>query len=324
MHRYDREIVPSAYEEIKHMNKTNVFYSIIPLSIASVLMTGCVSNSTHEIVVNELQVCQVELSTCQSNLSVCSVARQTLTEQNGVLQQELQTKNNQLESTQGLLNAQYTNYTNCVNAQSSSESEVRRLNSELNSANSELTDRIQQLELSESTINLLRQTIAKQREAVTELTSKLKAELESFSGDLTVEIRDGKVYVAMSDKLLFKSGSVKIEEAGKQALEQLASVIKNSKDIDIFIEGHTDNVPISTNRFVDNWDLSVIRATSITRLLIDEYGLNPSRLVPSGRGEHYPVHDNETPEGRALNRRTEIVLAPNLDEMRKILSSLSE
>ena len=166
--------------------------------------------------------------------------------------------------------------------------------------------------------------VNKQSEALTNLTSRLKAQLESFSGELTVELRDGKVYVAMSDKLLFKSGSVKIDDQGKKALEQLASVIKNTNDIDIVVEGHTDNVPISTPRFTDNWDLSVIRATSITRVLIEDYGLNPERLVPSGRGQYYPIHDNETPIGRALNRRTEIVLSPNLDEIRKILSGISE
>ncbi len=306
------------------MKKTNTIYSISSLLVVSVLMTGCVSNGVHEHALAELDSCQLQLATCNSDLASCSATSKTLTEQNAVFQTELQSKNSQLESAQNLVKSQYTNYANCVAAQSSSDSEVRRLNSELNRANNELTERIQQLQLSESTINLLRDTIAKQREAVTNLTARLKAELESFSGELTVEIRDGKVYVAMSDKLLFQSGSVKIDEQGKKALEQLASVIKNSKDIDIVIEGHTDNVPISTSRFSDNWDLSVIRATSITRVLINDYGLSPERLVPSGRGQHYPVHDNESAAGRALNRRTEIVLSPNLDEMRKILSSISE
>lgn len=306
------------------MKKTDSIYSITQLLLMSLLMTGCVSNAVHEKSLAELQSCELQLSSCQSELSSCSATSKTLSEQNGVLQQEIKSKNNQLESAQNLVKSQYTNYTNCVAAQSSSESEVRRLNSELKLANNELTERIQQLQLSETTINLLRDTINKQSEALTNLTSRLKAQLESFSGELTVELRDGKVYVAMSDKLLFKSGSVKIDDQGKKALEQLASVIKNTNDIDIVVEGHTDNVPISTPRFTDNWDLSVIRATSITRVLIEDYGLNPERLVPSGRGQYYPIHDNETPIGRALNRRTEIVLSPNLDEIRKILSGISE
>ena len=306
------------------MKKTDSIYSITQLLLMSLLMTGCVSNAVHEKSLAELQSCELQLSSCQSELSSCSATSKTLSEQNGVLQQETKSKNNQLESAQNLVKSQYTNYTNCVAAQSSSESEVRRLNSELKLANNELTERIQQLQLSETTINLLRDTINKQSEALTNLTSRLKAQLESFSGELTVELRDGKVYVAMSDKLLFKSGSVKIDDQGKKALEQLASVIKNTNDIDIVVEGHTDNVPISTPRFTDNWDLSVIRATSITRVLIEDYGLNPERLVPSGRGQYYPIHDNETPIGRALNRRTEIVLSPNLDEIRKILSGISE
>ena len=306
------------------MKNTNAKLSSIQLIIASLLMTGCVSKSVHEQSLSELQNCQLELSSCQSDFSACSAKSQTLSEQNSVLQQELQSINNQLETAHQQVKTHFSSYTNCLAAQSSSDNEVRRLNSELNTANNELTERIQQLQLSETTINLLRETIEKQREAVANLAARLKAELESYSGELTVELRDGKVYVAMSDKLLFRSGSVKIDEQGKKALEQLASVIKNTKDIDIVIEGHTDNVPISTSRFTDNWDLSVIRATSITRLLIDEYGLDPTRLVPSGRGQYFPIYDNDTDSGRAFNRRTEIVLSPNLDEMRKILSSISE
>jgi chemotaxis protein MotB len=124
----------------------------------------------------------------------------------------------------------------------------------------------------------------------------------------------------MSDKLLFKSGSVAVENKGKEAIKLLADVLGKNPDIDILIEGHTDNVPIKTAVYKDNWDLSVARATSIVRILTEEYKIEPTRLTASGKGEFSPRASNETPDGRALNRRTEIILSPKLDEIMKLLN----
>jgi chemotaxis protein MotB len=123
----------------------------------------------------------------------------------------------------------------------------------------------------------------------------------------------------MSDKLLFKSGSSAVEDKGKDALKLLADVLDKNTDIDILVEGHTDNVPIKTSVYKDNWDLSVARATSIVRILTNDYKIVPTRLTASGKGEFFPKADNETSEGRAKNRRTEIILSPKLDELMKLL-----
>jgi len=139
--------------------------------------------------------------------------------------------------------------------------------------------------------------------------------------ELSVEIKNGKVYVSMSDKLLFKSGSAAIETKGKEAIKMLADVLSKNQDIDILIEGHTDNVPIRTAVYRDNWDLSVARATSIVRILTDEYKITPTRLTASGKGEFSPRALNDTPEGRASNRRTEIILSPKLDEIMELLKN---
>ena len=142
-----------------------------------------------------------------------------------------------------------------------------------------------------------------------------------FNNDeLTVTQKDGKVYVAMSDKLLFESGSAHVNKQGKDALGKLADVLKKQNDIDILIEGHTDNKPIKTVQFKDNWDLSVVRATSVVRILTKDYGVNPLQIVPSGRGEYMPVDTNDSTEGRARNRRTEIIMAPRLDKLMDILN----
>jgi chemotaxis protein MotB len=172
----------------------------------------------------------------------------------------------------------------------------------------------------EKTLHDMKQIIAKQDSLTRNLNNTLRNALLGFNSDeLSVEIKDGKVYVSMSDKLLFQSGSSAVEDKGKDALKLLAGVLDKNSDIDILIEGHTDNVPIKTSVYKDNWDLSVARATSIVRILTNDYKIIPTRLTASGKGEFFPKADNDTPEGRAKNRRTEIILSPKLDELMKLL-----
>ncbi|MEG1736878.1 MAG: OmpA family protein [Odoribacter sp.] len=183
-----------------------------------------------------------------------------------------------------------------------------------------LTDKMSKLAEREATINQLQTEINSQNEKVATLLSSVKDALLGFSSDeLTVTQKGGKVYVAMSDKLLFESGSAQVNKQGKEALGKLAEVLKKQNDIDVFIEGHTDNKPIKTVQFKDNWDLSVVRATSVVRILTADYGVNPLQIVPSGRAEYMPMDSNDTAEGRAHNRRTEIIMAPKLDKLMDIL-----
>ena len=196
--------------------------------------------------------------------------------------------------------------------------EQEKLNALLNQKKNELNER-------ECTINELQQMINAQNEKVRKLLSSVKDALLGFSSDeLTVREKDGKVYVAMSDKLLFQSGSARLDKRGEEALGKLAEVLNKQTDIDVFIEGHTDNKPINTVQFKDNWDLSVIRATSVVRILIKNYNVNPLQIQPSDRGEYMPVDDNETAEGRSKNRRTEIIMAPKLDKLFQMLQSTEE
>ena len=196
--------------------------------------------------------------------------------------------------------------------------EQEKLNALLNQKKNELNER-------ERTINELQQMINAQNEKVRKLLSSVKDALLGFSSEeLTVREKDGKVYVAMSDKLLFQSGSARLDKRGEEALGKLAEVLNKQTDIDVFIEGHTDNKPINTVQFKDNWDLSVIRATSVVRILIKNYNVNPLQIQPSGRGEYMPVDDNETAEGRSKNRRTEIIMAPKLDKLFQMLQSTEE
>jgi chemotaxis protein MotB len=163
----------------------------------------------------------------------------------------------------------------------------------------------------------MRELVNTERDAIRNLKQEVCSALKCFTPDeLSIEIRDGKLYVSISDKLLFPSGSDVVNERGKEAIGMLASVLAHS-DLEIMIEGHTDNVPINTARNKDNWDLSAHRATSVTRIFI-ENGITPQRILATGRGEYHPLADNATAYGRQTNRRTEIVLAPKLDKLWKL------
>lgn len=192
--------------------------------------------------------------------------------------------------------------------------------SEQEKLNMLLKEKMEKLAEREATINKLQAEVDAQNARLQSLLNSVKDALLGFSSDeLTVTEKNGKIYVAMSDKLLFESGSAQVNKQGKEALGKLAEVLKKQHDIDVFIEGHTDNKPIKTVQFKDNWDLSVVRATSVVRILTKDYGVNPLQILPCGWGEFMPVDNNESVEGRAHNRRTEIIMAPKLDKLMDIL-----
>ena len=201
-------------------------------------------------------------------------------------------------------------------------SKTDQFNKAMIAKSDELNTKEKQLDEREKSLLEMQRIIARQDSITNRLNSILRNALLGFNPDeLSVEIKNGKVYVSMSDKLLFKSGSSAVEDKGKDALKLLSEVLDNNSDIEILVEGHTDNVPIKTNIYKDNWDLSVARATSIVRILTTDYKLAPTRITASGRGEYFPKAENDTPEGRATNRRTEIILSPKLDEIMKLLQN---
>lgn len=263
-------------------------------------------------------------------LSSCVTKKKYLLAENGrleglereqILKNELKTSNNTIAELTSRLNgllrdtarlgSDLRNYRTLLN---SNLSENEKLNTILQ-------EKMAQLEEREETINNLQNMIDAQNEKVQALLSSVQDALMGFGSDeLSVKLKDGKVYVAMSDKLLFESGSARVDKRGKEALAKLAEVLNKQNDIDVYIEGHTDNKPINTVQFKDNWDLSVVRATSVVRILTKEYGVSPLQIQPSGRGEYMPVASNETAEGRAKNRRTEIIMAPKLDKLFQLLN----
>ena len=163
----------------------------------------------------------------------------------------------------------------------------------------------------------LESIIGSQQDQVKNLQNTISSALTDFSaGDLSVTQKDGKVYVSLQSKLLFKSGSKTVEPRGRDAVSKVANILKSNRDIDIIIEGHTDDV----GETASNWDLSVLRATSVVKLLVDTHGVNPNRVVASGRGEHNPVAANDDSAGKQQNRRIEIILSPKLDQLYNVIN----
>lgn len=198
---------------------------------------------------------------------------------------------------------------------SSNQDERQKLSQQLALRLKELDDRAR-------TIHEMQRVIDEQNQKVAGLLDNVKNALMGFKDDeLTVREEGGKIYVAMSDKLLFESASANVNAQGQQALGKLADVLNRQTDIDVYIEGHTDSIPIHTPIFKDNWDLSVIRATSVVRILTQTYHVNPLQIQPCGRGEYKPISSNATSDGRARNRRTEIIMAPRLDALYRMLQS---
>ena len=266
------------------MKKSVLFMAILPL-ILIMFFTSCVSSKKFTASQANVDRLQKENASTQSQLNDCNAKAKNLNDANTSLQGENNLAQNDLKALKAL------------------------------SAASKMTIADQA-----NRLKTLQDKIQSQKDVMTKLKNSIADALMNHKTDeLYVYIKDGNVYVSLEEKLLFKSGSDVVDVKGKEALKSLAMVLNNTADITVMIEGHTDNVPIKTNLFKDNWDLSTARAINILRLLTKDYGFDPIRITASGRGEFHPVKSNDTVEGRAANRRTEIILSPNLSEIYQLL-----
>lgn len=214
---------------------------------------------------------------------------------------------NQLQSTQEDLQKKETRLRELEQVLSGERKDLTRLSAELEARNAKMAELERILNRKDSAVNALRDIVSKA--------------LYGFEGQgLTVELKNGKVYVSLEEQLLFRSGSTEVDARGVEALKRLSRVLEQNPDINIMIEGHTDDVPIRRGAAIkDNWDLSVMRATSIVRILLDGTSIDPIRLTAAGHAEFLPVDSAKTTEARRKNRRTEIILTPKLDELFRIL-----
>lgn len=203
------------------------------------------------------------------------------------------------------------------------EDRVRMAEDKLNEQEAALKIAQQELADKQQKLQELQQALNDQRSAVSALKDKLNSALRGFYDQgLSVHEKNGKVYISMEEKLLFKTGSYNLDPNGQAALQSLSEVLAANKDIHIMVEGHTDNVPLNgANQIKDNWDLSVMRATAVTKIILNNTDIDPARITAAGRSEYVPLDPDNSVEARRRNRRTEIILTPNLSEVLKIIES---
>lgn len=253
----------------------------------AVLLSSCVSQKKY----SELEAKQKDT---QDQLNTATVKLNSCLEEKESLNRQVKTLNN---TNAALLN-------NVGDLATLSKKEAENLERSLES--------IKEKDLA---IKSMRDAISKKDSVTLALVTSLKGALGNMADeDIEINVEKGVVYVSISDKLLFDSGRYNVTERAKEVLGKVATVVKNKPDIEFMVEGHTDDKAIKTAMFEDNWDLSVKRATSVVRILQDEFGVEPARMTAAGRSYYVPVATNETAEGRAKNRRTRIVVLPKLDQ----------
>jgi len=199
--------------------------------------------------------------------------------------------------------------------------ENRSLMERLGQMDIDLQERERAIHSREQDVLALENLLQLKDENLNQLKNSVASALLGFTGEgLTVEQRDGKLYVSLENSLLFASGSWTVNDMGKQAINELAKVLAKQSDLQIMVEGHTDDVPYNgTGIIKDNWDLSVMRATAIVRVLSNNKGLDAEKITAAGKGPYSPLVENNSPDNRAINRRTEIILSPNMDELMNLL-----
>tara|TARA_B110000438_G_scaffold87890_1_gene87373 strand:+ start:5050 stop:6045 length:996 start_codon:yes stop_codon:yes gene_type:complete len=252
-----------------------------------------------------------ELVSCQKKYDDLNITYDLLTSKSSryMAEKANETKDllNQLEKTQSELFAK--------------EDELNKSTANLQEKERKLLSSQKELELRSLRVAELEAIINRKDSMVTALKQKISKALIGLEGDgLTIVQRNGKVYISLEEDLLFASGKYEVNQTGKQALDKLSDALSYQKDIEILVEGHTDSIPLSGRGLVkDNWDLSVMRATSVVKRLTSNSNLDPTQLIAAGRSEFVPLLSNNTSDGRSKNRRIEMILSPNLDDLFKLL-----
>lgn len=263
------------------------------------LFTSCVSQKKYTAMQDRAVNCENELNTSKNQINLLEAGLANEKNRSKSLEQQME----YFKSTNTDLLARLSDLS--VVSKSGAESIKKSLEA-LNEQNKYIKDLTSNMQRKDS-INLV-------------LVMNLKRSLDNFDDeDINIEVKKGVVYVSISDKMLFRSGSYNISNRAEEVIGKIAKIINDHKELDILVEGHTDNVPISTDCMTDNWDLSVKRATSIVRLMQTKFGVQPLRMTAGGRSEYLPKTTNATTEGRAINRRTEIIILPKLDQFFELL-----
>ena len=264
----------------------------------SVLLTSCVSNKKYADLETQHKKTMQDLTDAKAELQSCLVDKDHLMELNNSLKEDKARSIQQVENL-------------TVLTQSSSDN---------------IKEVIAQLSEKDKYINGVRDAMTKKDSINLALAFQLKKDLAAGiqDEDIQIDVEKTVVYISIADKMLFKSGSATVSDRAKEVLGKVATVVNSKPEMEVQVEGYTDNVPISTKNMKDNWDLSVARATSVVRVLQNDFEVAPSRLIAAGRSEYVPLATNDTAEGRSTNRRTRIVILPKLEEFFDILEQKPE
>lgn len=284
----------------------NIKQVILP-AFTAVLLTSCVSSKKYKQAQADYATLQSQNTSLQGNLNDCTTEKNALATAKSNLESEIAGLNKQIDllkqnNTQALKQLEDLSVISSAQAESIKRS-------------------MENIGAKDNYIQTLQQQMARKDSLNMALVMNLKGAIGNLDDqDINIKVDKGVVYIDISDKLLFKSAKFEVTPQAKEVLGKVAAVLKNQPDIEFMVEGHTDNVPYrGSGNVVDNWDLSVKRATSVVRILQDQYGLDPAKMAAAGRGEYKPVAENSTADGKAQNRRTRIVILPQLDQFFKLL-----
>ena len=315
---------------------------IITIVGIGMVMTSCVSSKVHKDLEGKyarLKRDNRELVDTHKTLEKTSKANKLALDQLNTEYEKTKIERDELQSKYDAQSSSYNNLKNSYDALGKNSTAALNANNKKNrELLSQLEEKEKTLAKERNRLDAVQRDLAARSKRVDELEGLITAKdakmqglktviskaLRNFEGKgLTVEERNGKVYISMENKLLFSSGSWAVGTQGKQAVKQLASVLADNNDIAVLIEGHTDNVPYTGNgQLTSNWDLSTKRATAIVTLLLENKSIDAKNLTAAGRGEYAPVGSNDTATGKAKNRRIEVILTPKLDEISKVLNDI--
>ncbi|MGB4845284.1 MAG: OmpA family protein [Ferruginibacter sp.] len=286
---------------------------IAALIAAPILLISCVSTKKFKAAQAEYDQLQTRYVQIQSDINNCNEAKAELMRQKSSLEGDNAGLNNKIADLNKQIDFLKENNTTVL-------TQLKDLSVVSSTQAESIRKSLENIGSKDDYIQTLQSSIARKDSLNMALVMNLKGAIGNLNDeDINIKVDKGVVYIDISDKLLFKSGKFEITPQAKTVLGKVAMVLKNQPDMEFMVEGHTDNVPISNNVTEDNWDLSVKRATEVVRVLQKQYGLDPSKMVAAGRGEYKPLMDNSTAQNRAANRRTRIVVLPQLDQFFKLL-----
>lgn len=273
--------------------------NVLLLFLSVFLMASCVSKKKFNTQAEQYRKLKADFDTTESNLQRCLADKDAQLKELGKLRKELE--DSKANSTTLLKNLSDMSVINATQAES-----IRKSLENINSKEAYIKD--------------LQVAMARKDSLNMALVLNLKGALKDVNDeDVNIKVEGSAVFINISDKMLFRSGSYDITPRAREVLGKVADVIKAQPDVSFMVEGHTDNKPISTGAIKDNWDLSVLRSTAVVRMLQKTYGVDPARMIAAGRSEYIPVDSNASSEGRSKNRRTRIVILPQLDQFFKLL-----